>query len=115
MARHKLLSRSETPVLLLFSARTREDLLFRQELAEIVDGSTGFDLMATLTRDADPPAGVRKGRIDAAMIAEAIGRLPSAPHRVYVCGSNPFVENAAQLVVDAGIPPGLVATERYGT
>ncbi|MBX3580901.1 MAG: ferredoxin reductase [Rhizobiaceae bacterium] len=114
MARHKLLSGLDTPVLLLFSARTHQDLLFRDELAEIVDRRIGFDLLATLTRDADPPAGVRKGRIDAAMIAEAIGRLPSALHRVYVCGSNPFVENAAQLVVDAGVPPGLVATERYG-
>jgi len=114
MARHKLLSGSNVPLMLLFSARTREDLLFHDELTDIVDRKVGFDLMVTLTREPDPPPGKFKGRIDAAMIGEALRRLPAPPLQVYVCGSNPFVENAAQLVVDAGVAPGLVATERYG-
>ncbi len=114
MARHKVSSGLDTPLLLLFSARTREDFLFREELEAIAGRKIGFDLMATLTREADPPPGIFRGRIDAAMIGQALGRLPALPHHVYVCGSNPFVENAAQLLVDAGIPPGQVATERYG-
>ena len=54
------------------------------------------------------------GRIDAGMIAASLARLPAKPKRIYICGSNPFVENAAQHAIDAGVEPGLIATERYG-
>ena len=75
MIRHRTLSGSAAPMLLLFSARTREDLLFADELSALRDRRDGFDLVATLTREASPPAGVLKGRIDANMIA---GTLASA-------------------------------------
>jgi ferredoxin-NADP reductase len=114
MARHRALSGSTARMLLLFSARTREDLLFHEEFAQLRESRSGFDMVATLTREAVPPAGVGTGRIDAAMIRSALGLLEGAPKRVYVCGSNPFVENAAQHAIDAGVEPGLIATERYG-
>ncbi|TIU17205.1 MAG: oxidoreductase, partial [Mesorhizobium sp.] len=31
-----------------------------------------------------------------------------------VCGSNAFVSAAAQALIDAGVPAGLIRTERYG-
>jgi len=30
------------------------------------------------------------------MIAGSLARLPGKPKLIYICGSNPFVENAAQ-------------------
>jgi ferredoxin-NADP reductase len=33
---------------------------------------------------------------------------------VFVCGSNPFVEAAANAVTALGIDPKIVRTERYG-
>ncbi len=74
----------------------------------------GFDIVATLTREEMPPMGLSKGRIDRGMIAASLARLPAKPKRIYICGSNPFVENAAQHAIDAGVEPGLIATERYG-
>lgn len=114
MARQRALSGSTAPMLLLFSARTSGDLLFYEELAELRDRRDGFDMVATLTREAMPPAGISKGRLDAGMIAGSLTRLPGKPKRVYICGSNPFVENAAQHAIDAGVEPQLIATERYG-
>jgi len=114
MARQRALSGSRATMLLLFSARTIDDLLFLDELAALRDRRDGFDLITTLTREAQPPPGVVKGRIDGATIEAALSRLPGKPHRVYVCGSNPFVENAAQLAIDAGVEPVTIATERYG-
>lgn len=114
MARHRALAGSTAPMLLLFSARTRHDLLFADELAELRDRRDGFDMMTTLTREASLPEGILGGRIDAGTIAAALDRLPGRVRRIYVCGSNPFVENAAQHAIDAGVEPGLIATERYG-
>jgi len=33
---------------------------------------------------------------------------------VFVCGSNPFVEAAADATIAAGVAPSLIRTERYG-
>ena len=114
MARHRALSGSTAPMLLLFSARTRQDLLFGEELAQLRARRDGFDMVATLTREEMPAAGISKGRLDGGMIAASLARLPGKVKRVYICGSNPFVENAAQHAIDAGVEPGLIATERYG-
>lgn len=114
MARQRALSGSTAPMLLLFSARTRHDLLFMEELDHLRARNDGFEMVATLTREEMPPAGVAKGRLDAGMIAGSLARLPGKPKRIYVCGSNPFVENAAQHAINAGVDPGLIATERYG-
>ena len=114
MARQRVLSGSTAPMLLLFSARTRHDLLFMEELDQLRARNDGFEMVATLTREEMPPAGVGKGRLDAGMIAGSLARLPDRPKRIYICGSNPFVENAAQHAINAGVDPGLIATERYG-
>jgi ferredoxin-NADP reductase len=114
MARHRANSGTGTPMLLLFSARTRRDMLFHDELDDLRARGDGFDLITTLTREADPPADAMTGRIDAAIIGTALSRLPAMPGRVYICGSNPFVENAARRAVDAGVDPAVIATERYG-
>jgi ferredoxin-NADP reductase len=114
MARQRVLVGSTAPMLLLFSARTRHDLLFMEELDRLRGRGDGFDMIATLTREEMPPAGVSKGRIDAAIIAGSLARLPGKPKRIYICGSNPFVENAAQHAIDAGVEPEMIATERYG-
>lgn len=114
MARHRVLGGSTAPMLLLFSARTRHDLIFMEELEQLRARGDGFDMVATLTREDMPPAGMSKGRIDGGMIAASLAKLPDRPKRVYICGSNPFVENAAQHALDAGVEASLIATERYG-
>ena len=114
MARHRALAGSTASMLLLFSARARHDLIFLEELDQLRAMNDGFDIVATLTREEMPPVGVSKGRIDRGMIAASLARLPAKPKRIYICGSNPFVENAAQHAIVARVEPGLIATERYG-
>ena len=53
-------------------------------------------------------------RVDAAMMSEVLARLPEVPRNVFVCGSNAFVNSAADGAVAAGVPVGRVRTERYG-
>ncbi|MFZ1989433.1 MAG: ferredoxin reductase [Alphaproteobacteria bacterium] len=113
MARHHAKEGSRAPMLLLYSARTREDLMFRDELAELRLRGGGFQLVTALTRDAAGAADYAR-RVDAEMMQEVIARLPARPREVFVCGSNPFVEAANQSVIAAGIAPSIIRNERYG-
>ena len=105
---------STVPMLLLYSARTAADLAYGDELAVLTGAAKGFELMVTLTREAPTAPGWFGRRIDRAMIEECLARLPAPPTRVFICGSNAFVNAAADGVVDAGVPAEIVRTERYG-
>ncbi len=115
MLRHRALVAPEIPALLLYSARTAEELIAREELLARAEREPGFRLLLALTREPGVRlAGARTRRIDAAMVAEALSLLPGPPARTYVCGSNAFVGAAADLLVEAGLRPASIATERYG-
>jgi len=114
MARHHAKERSQAPMLLLYSARSRDDLIFAQDLSSLQARGGGFMLALALSR-----GGLDRGidfarRVDAEMMREVLARLPRRPEKVFVCGSNRFVEAAAQAAIAAGIPPDIIRTERYG-
>ncbi len=107
MLRHHRAQASDADARLLVSARTWEDVLYREELA-------GFaSVRYTLTRAQPTDWTGFAGRVDAAMLAE-VGPPPDADPRIYVCGPTPFVEHVADLLVDLGHPPRAVRAERFG-
>ncbi len=114
MIRHRAARMEHVPIVLVYSARTWDDVLFRDELFDQDARGDGFVLVLTLTRE--PPRRPQDygRRVDAAMIADALARLPAPPRAAFVCGSNAFVNAAADGAVSAGIPPEEVRTERYG-
>jgi ferredoxin-NADP reductase len=116
MIRHRAAQKSTASMGLIHSAITWDDVLYRDELLELADAKTGFELMLTLTRELPPPSrlDVAARRVDSAMVEEMLGRLPAAVSGVFICGSNPFVENAANAVTALGVEPKIVRTERYG-
>jgi ferredoxin-NADP reductase len=101
-------------VLLLFSARTWDDVLYRDELLEIDRSSREFKLVLALTREPAKRDGDFGRRVDDVMIAEVLRRLPGRPKLVFVCGSNPFVNVAADSAIACKIAPQNIRTERYG-
>jgi ferredoxin-NADP reductase len=113
MLRHRAAIGARAPVTLVFSARLREDLLFLDELSKSAAADDGFSLVATLTREpATHP--FRAGRIDAAYIAGIVAAMTMPVRHVLICGSNPFVEAAAEASIAAGIGATMIKTERYG-
>lgn len=114
MIRHRTLQRSAASVGLILSATTWDDVLYRDELLALSEARDGFELTLTLTRDAAPHEGFATRRVDSAMVREMLARLPAAVGGVFICGSNPFVENAATAVMELGVAASLVRTERYG-
>jgi ferredoxin-NADP reductase len=108
--RHRLLSGSSAPMRLLYSARTVDDVIYRDELASL---PADVQVSYTLTR-AQPPGWTGYiGRISAAMLASAAWPAADRP-LAYVCGPTPFVEAAAAWLVELGYRPELVKTERFG-
>jgi ferredoxin-NADP reductase len=114
MLRHRAACASEVPALLLFSARTWDDVIFRDELIAMHDRNDGFKLALALTRDAPRRSEDFGRRVDQAMVTELLIRLPAPPRHVFICGSNPFVEAAAEGALAAGIAASMIRTERYG-
>ena len=96
---------------LLLSARTFDDVLYREELERFADP---VDVKITLTRQPTPDGWDGfTGRINSDML-RTIGPAPAERPHVYVCGPTPFVEEAARLLVELGHEPALVYTERFG-
>jgi ferredoxin-NADP reductase len=114
MLRQRRLVDAHTDARLLLSARSFGDVLYRDELAEL--GQSGVTIRLTLTREPAPPPGwpdALTRRIDREML-EQLGPAPSERARFYVCGPTPFVEQAAELLVELGHDPRSVRTERFG-
>lgn len=115
MLRHHAASRPTTepiPVRLLYSARSWDDVIFRDELARLANGASAR-VEYTLTRET--PAGWKsyRRRIDRAMLEE-VGWPAAAGARAFVCGPTPLVESVATLLVDLGYDASRVRTERFG-
>ena len=110
MVRHRRRSGSATPVRLLYSSRTLNDVIYRMELDDAVDG---VDVVYTLTRE--QPAGWTgyARRVDPDLLAE-VAWPPDEDARAFVCGPTSFVETVAKGLVGLGYPPAHVKTERFG-
>ena len=52
----------------------------------------------------------RSGHVDADLLREPAAGAQLA----FVCGSNGFVETASGLLLDLGMQPGAIRTERFG-
>ena len=102
------------PTALLLSARTAGDVLFSEELHAAETTDPTFVLALAITRDTPARASDFGRRIDSAMIADVVARLPQKPEHVFVCGSNGFVNIAVDGALLAGLDPSIIKTERYG-
>jgi ferredoxin-NADP reductase len=101
-------------VLLVYSARTWEELVFRDELLSIQAREADFTFIATTTRGARHRPEDLDRRLDRSLLHEILTRWGRSPREIYVCGSNVFVEAVTSSLVLEAVPPGLIRTERFG-
>jgi ferredoxin-NADP reductase len=114
MIRQRSAGGRTAPAALLLSSRTWRDVLFRDELLADEESDTGLSLTLTLTREPPKRTSDFGRRIDAAMVEGVARRLPAAPGYVFICGSNAFVDVAADGALGAGLEAASIRTERYG-
>lgn len=117
IARHRFAAGSTAPMGMVFSARSWDEAMYRDELVEMEARGDGFLVVFALTRDAREAGALRAGdyarRVDEAMMRDVVSRLGSVA-QAFVCGSNPFVEAAVRGMIAAGVDTRVVKTERYG-
>jgi ferredoxin-NADP reductase len=102
MLRHRRRVAPDSPMHLVYSVRTPQDVIYGDEL--------GDDATLTYTRDAPDGWTGHTGHIDEELICGPAGEAAT----VYVCGSNGFVEAASELAQTGGCEPVQIRTERFG-
>jgi ferredoxin-NADP reductase len=111
MVRQRAAEGDRVPTILLYSARSLDDVIYSDELQRAADD--GLDVVLTLTRS-QPHGWTGFGRrVDAELLREVAPPATSAP-LAFVCGPTPFVEAVALALVELGHDPALVKTERFG-
>ncbi len=111
MARHRAEIGALAPMRLVFSSRTLEDVIYRDELDRL--SGDGFDVVHTLTREQPPGWTGYSRRLDRELLAEVAWPAAERP-RVYVCGSTRFVDAAADGLLELGYDASWIRTERFG-
>ncbi len=113
MLRHRAAAQSSAPALLLYSSRTFDDIIYRDELDSLVARGDGLTVVHTLTR-AQPPGwtGLAR-RIDATMLKD-VGFSPQEQPHIFICGPTSLVESAGRALAGLGHARNLIKTERFG-
>jgi ferredoxin-NADP reductase len=113
MIRHRAAVGSEVPARLLYSSRSYEEIIYREELEKLAAGDDALEVIHTLTRSRPEGWEGYDRRIDARMLSE-LAWPPERNPLSFVCGPTPLVEEAAGALVGLGHDPARVKTERFG-
>jgi ferredoxin-NADP reductase len=113
MLKHRHAVGSDVPVRLVYSSRTYEDIIYREEIDQLAKDDPSLEVIHTLTRQKPIGWAGYTRRIDEQMLNDAI--RPFGKNLIaYICGPTALVEGVANSLVALGIPPGLIRTERFG-
>jgi len=113
MLRHRANAGHKVPVKLLYSSRSYEDIIYREELEHLVENDPSLRVIHTLTRQQPEDWTGYGRRIDREMLAEA--GWPAADNPlVYTCGPTALVETVANYLLELGYESERIKTERFG-
>lgn len=113
MIRQRAAAGSDVATRLLYSSRSFEEIIYREELDRLAIESPTLEVVHTLTRSQPPGWSGYARRIDEAMLAEVAWLRAERP-LVYVCGPTRLVESVATTLTALGHEPGRLRTERFG-
>jgi ferredoxin-NADP reductase len=114
MIRHRAVTGAAPPFHLLLSARTSADILYRNELEALTVRKDGFSVTLAITREPARRQSDYSRRIDTAMMCDVLSAFRTPPSRLFMCGTNGFVNAATDGAIAAGVPADTIRTERYG-
>jgi ferredoxin-NADP reductase len=113
MIRHRAVVGSDVPTYLLYSSRSYEEIIYREELERLAAEEGSLEVFYTLTRSRPEGWDGYHRRIDTEMLEE-VGLPPGERPLIFVCGPTPLVEVVASALVKLGHDPTRVKTERFG-
>jgi ferredoxin-NADP reductase len=113
MLRHRAARGSTLPARLIYSSRTGDDIIYRDELARMVAARDGLEVFHVLTRSQPVGFAGETRRIDQDMLAR-LGFAAQERPQIYICGPSSLVETAGRSLVTLGHDRRLIRTERFG-
>jgi len=113
LIRHRAAAGSDVATRLLYSSRSYEEIIFREELETLASRDASLEVIHTLTRSTPEGWVGYNRRIDAEMLREVSWPANENP-LAFVCGPTSFVEGVADALVGLGHDPARVKTERFG-
>lgn len=100
---------------LVYSNSYVDDVIYAEELRDLVTDSNQFSLTEIITR---PPAGYQgmSGRLTAECLKGILGVEASnmANKMYYICGPTPFNDNCFSILTSLGVPPRRIRIEANG-
>jgi len=103
----------DRPTRLLYSARSAEDIIFREQLQAWATKDLALAVSVTLTRAVPSGWSGFRRRIDLQMLREVAFAATDHP-LAYVCGPTSMVEQTADHLVALGYAASRILTERFG-
>jgi ferredoxin-NADP reductase len=113
MLRHRAAAGTTTPARLLYSVAGPAQVIYRNELAALEEAKNGVEVAFAFTRVRPPGWTGYARRIDRSMLAE-VSRPFGTTLLAYVCGPTLMVEASANGLVELGVAPERIRTERFG-
>ncbi len=113
MLRHWGAGSRSVDVHLVYSSRSLDEVIYRQELLGYGAAHERVDVRFALTREWPEDYTGHTGRIDPALLSQVAGPPADRPV-IYVCGPSGFVEAAAGWLVELGHASDRIRTERFG-
>ena len=113
MIRHRANTHNKVPTKLLYSSRSYDDVIYREELDRISANDSSIQVIHTLTRQQPQIWMSYKRRIDLAMLAETAWQ-PAEKPIAFTCGPTELVETVANHLLELGYKPECIKTERFG-
>jgi ferredoxin-NADP reductase len=113
MIRHRAKSDEKVPTKLLYSSRSYEEVIFREELDRLAGSDPTLSVIHTLTRRQPENWTGYARRIDQAMLKETAWPPSERPY-AFTCGPTSLVETVASYLQELGYEPERIKTERFG-
>ncbi|HEV2863700.1 MAG TPA: ferredoxin reductase [Pyrinomonadaceae bacterium] len=113
MLRHRANSGVGVPTRLLYSSRSYEEIIFREELDRLSADDPTLRVIHTLTRRRPPEWAGYGRRIDLEMLADTAWPAAENP-LAFACGPTALVEAVADYLLELGYEPERIKTERFG-
>lgn len=98
---------------LIFSVKTAEDFIFRDELEALQQRYANLRVTVTVTSDADPNWRGERGRISPALLQRVAPNLTAS--RVHLCGPTEMTKPIIEMLRQLGVPDDHIKFESFAS
>jgi glycine betaine catabolism B len=98
---------------LIYSTKTEDEIIFREELAELARQFPNLHVHITLTRDMGKTWSGACGRINGELLQKCVPNLPAS--RVHLCGPTEMAEPIIGLLQNLGVPRVQILLETFAS